>query len=96
MASVYRTSGADDDLLDIYLFGVERFGRRQAGKYLQDLDDCFSLIAESPRLGRRADRIARDLRRHEHGSHVVLYFIVDDGIEVAAVVHKSSLRGLRF
>ena len=100
MASVHRTQGADDDLLDIYLFGVERFGPTQAARYLEELETCFHLIAENPRLGRKADRIAKNLRRHEHGSHIVMYYIVDDGvddgIEVAAVVHKSSIRGLRF
>lgn len=47
----YRLSRqADQDIDNIFSFGVERFGIDQATKYLLDLHDHFELLAESPEV----------------------------------------------
>jgi toxin ParE1/3/4 len=54
----YRVSArADQDLLDIYLYGSEQFGRPQAVKYQMSLEHCFELLAENPRMGRHSPAI---------------------------------------
>jgi toxin ParE1/3/4 len=91
----YRLSGrADRDLLHIYLYGVEQFGARQAERYRLDLEDCFSMLVTYPRMGRQAPMLGDGVRRHEHGSHVVLYKEDRDHILILAVVHGSSMHGL--
>jgi len=45
-------------------------------------------------MGRSAGNIAPGVRRHEHGSHVILYRQVDGGILILAVVYGRSVRGL--
>jgi len=45
-------------------------------------------------MGRSAAGIAPGVRRHEHGSHVILYREVDGGVLILALVHGRSVRGL--
>lgn len=47
-------------------------------------------------MGRKAEAIAPGVRRHEHGSHVILYEEQSDGIDILAVIHGRSVRGLSF
>lgn len=91
----YRLSeGADTDLKDVFFFGYKNFGERQADLYVDGLHDCFTLLAENPRLGRMADAIGRNVRRHEHGSHVILYEEVEHGITILAVIAAGRVARL--
>lgn len=93
--SRYRlTERAADELLGIYLFGIEQFGPIQAATYLDELEHCFVLLAANPRMGRPAPRIGESVRRHEHASHVILYELDIEDVVVLAVVHGSSVHGL--
>ncbi len=94
MSSVAISNRAKRELIDIYLHGIGTFGFRQAERYAVDLEHCFSLLADNPRMGRPAERIGLGVRRHEHGSHVILYRETRDGVPILAVVHGRSLRGL--
>lgn len=68
---------------------------RQAGIYKDGLDHCFGLLGESPTMGRRAPLLGEDVRRYEHGSHVILYEGDREGILILAVVHRRSVRRLK-
>ena len=68
MTSYTLTERAEDDLLDIFLNGIEMFGLLQARRYKDELERCFQLIASSPRMGRLAPLIGEGVRRHEHQS----------------------------
>ena len=81
-------------MIDIYLFGVEWFGPKQALGYQAELENCFAILPAQPRMGRPADMIAPGLWQHEHGSYVILYREETGGILVVAVVHGRSLHGL--
>lgn len=85
---------AEEDLLGIYLFGAERFGRSQAIAYQEELERCFDLLADNPRMGRLAQALGARIRRHEHKSHVILYREDDDHVLILAVLHGSSLLDL--
>ncbi len=92
----YRlTRGADDDLLEVFIYGLSRFGLRQAEEYRDGMIRCFMLLADNPRLGREADVFAPGARRHEHARHVVFYDEQPDGVLITGIVHERSLRRLR-
>lgn len=94
--SEYRLSArAGVNLRDIYLFGIETFGRRQAEKYRLGLEACFEMIARHPQIGRRSPTVRPGVRRHEHGSHVILYREEPDSVLIVAVLHGRSIRGLK-
>lgn len=94
MPSFALTKRAEADLYHIALFGYERFGESQAQAYLGELERVFGLLAGQPRMGRKAETIAPGVRRHEHGSHVILYEDAPGGERILAVVHASSVRRL--
>lgn len=55
----YRlTKAAEDDLLDAFIYGFETFGQARAKEYRQSMVHCFQLLADMPRMGRRADDFA--------------------------------------
>ena len=95
MSEVRLSGRAEANLRDIYLFGIEQFGRRQAEKYRLELDACFAMLARHPKSGRTSPTIRPGMRRHEHGSHVILYREEKDGILIVAILHSRSIRGLR-
>jgi toxin ParE1/3/4 len=94
MSEYALTKRAEADLFDTFLFGHERFGARQAEIYAAELEHIFQLLADNPRIGREAETIAPGVRRHEHGSHVILYEISPDGVLILALVHTSSVKRL--
>jgi toxin ParE1/3/4 len=46
-------------------------------------------------MGRLSDTIRPGLRRHEHGSHVVVYKEHPDQVLIVAVIHGRSVEGLK-
>lgn len=94
--SEYRlTDDAEADLLDVFLYGFERFGVLQASAYKDGLARCFQLIAENPGIGRPARDVGLGVRRHEHARHVIFYEEASDGVLILAVIHERSIRTLR-
>jgi toxin ParE1/3/4 len=88
--------GAEQDVFNLFVEGLERFGAKQAASYQEDLERCFALIAENPLMGRSATIRELEIRRHEHGSHVIFYRPMADHVLITAVVHARSLRHLTF
>lgn len=84
----YRLSRkAAADLGGIYEYTIEQHGLAVARKYLNGLHACFEHLGEYPMLGRRADRLAPGMRRHECQFHVVFYVPRDAGVSIARVLH---------
>jgi toxin ParE1/3/4 len=54
MSEYALTKQAEADLFDIFLFGYEQFGARQAEIYAAELGHTFQLLADNPRMGREA------------------------------------------
>jgi toxin ParE1/3/4 len=94
--STYRlTKRADADLFHIFLYGIESFGLGQAKRYAESMSRCFQLLADNPGIGRRTEAVGKNIRRHEHGSHVVLYEDESDGVLILAIVHARSMQALQ-
>ncbi|MBS0258310.1 MULTISPECIES: type II toxin-antitoxin system RelE/ParE family toxin [Agrobacterium] len=95
MSSYRLTKQAESEILDIFIYGVEQFGLRQAHFYKNELEGCFQLLGDNPRMGRLAPAIGEGVRRHEHGSHVIFYEIDVSGVLILTVVHGRSIRRLK-
>jgi toxin ParE1/3/4 len=86
---------ATSDLYKVFLYGYEHFGEAQAEAYAERLHHIFQLLAENPRMGRAASVIGKDVRRHEHGAHIVLYRPSREGVSILRVVHNRSVVRLK-
>ena len=80
MAEYRLSSRAEADLAGISGYTIETFGIEQARRYRDQFEACFRNLAENPRSGRSADRLAPGLRRFEHRSHVVFYIEDEAGV----------------
>ena len=82
---------AEDDLLAIFLQGIERFGPVQAEAYLRDLDHVFDLLGAHPELGRVRTEITPPVRVHPHRAHIIIYETDGvDGVIILRVRHAAE------
>lgn len=96
MSSCEVTALAEADLLDIYVYGAEAYGRDAALRYVGALHDAFSLLAKFPKMGRVVRGFEPTCRRHEHGVHIIFYEERADDISIIRLVHRSQLKRLPF
>lgn len=94
MSDYTLTARAEADLFDIAVTGYRQFGIRQAEAYAGGLEHAFRLLADDPRMGRKADAIRPGVHRHECAAHVILYEPVEGGVLILAIVHRRSVRRL--
>ncbi len=88
MADYRLASRARTDLAEIADYTIETFGIEQARRYRDELEACFRNLAENPRSGRSAERLAPGLRRWEHRSLVVFYVEDERGVLVVRILHR--------
>lgn len=80
---------ADTDLDRIWLF-IARDNISAADRQVTKLHRKFEILAAHPDLGELQPELASgDYRRFAAGTYVVFYRKVDDGIEIARVIHGS-------
>ena len=89
MASSYEiTAEAENDLLDIWHY-IARDSDVTADRFLDRLHEKFSALARNPRMGRARPELRRDLRSFPYAAYLILFRIVDDGLEIVRVVHAA-------
>ena len=98
--SDYRISQqAEQDLADIYRYGVEHFGEAGADAFYDALFDCFDLIAQSPLAWPRVDHIREGYRRYVfrkgRGRTSIYYRVTAGPVEVMAVLQRQDTKTIR-
>ena len=81
---------AKNDLLEIYDFGIYKFGHTQATKYLEGLKEYFESLTKNPDIGKQRDEIKVGLYSLPYVSHVIFYRILPDYIRIVRVLHGRS------
>lgn len=78
---------ADNDLLKIFLEGLDEWGYSQAEKYADEFHDCFNMLAEYPNMGITRKDLREVPQSFIKGSHIIIYRIVEKGfIEIATIL----------
>jgi toxin ParE1/3/4 len=77
--------------MEIGAYTLEKWGERQAFRYIDGLETCCRQLAENPQSGRPCDHIRSGLRRMEHARHVVFYRIESGRILVSRILHQRML-----
>ncbi len=87
---VYRLSAeSENDIADIYEYGIEKFGILQAQSYLLGMHDLFQTLTKNTHIGRDASEFSSSLKRFAYKSHMVFYLKSDPGILIIRVLHHS-------
>lgn len=91
--SKYRlilSAEADQDLNALYQEGYRKWGEEQADKYYDDVIRHFDVLCDNPYLFRAIDEIRKGYRRSVCGKHSIFYRIVDDTVEIMALVKYEN------
>jgi toxin ParE1/3/4 len=91
----YRLSNAaKDDLIRIHHYGVYKFGVRQADKYFDKFFKYFEIISQRPYSFESVDYIKQGYRRCVCGVDSIYYRIVDETVEIMAIVGRQDLKNI--
>jgi len=86
---------AENDLLDIALYGDEKYGEAESDKYREKLKKQFLILAESPLRYPAVDHIRVGYRRSVCGVHSIYYKIDNSGIvEIMRVLRSQNTEEL--
>lgn len=90
MAGYELTEKADSRLEEIYSYSVLTFGLETARRYLDGMHQAFELLAQNPHLGTDQTWIASGYRRLVHELHVIYYRVLEAGVLIVDVLHKTQ------
>ena len=91
MAKIERSSQAQRDLVDIWLY-IADDSPAAADKFLDQIDTICKLLSASPLLGRSREELGRKLRSFPVGDYLIFYRPKRTGIVVVRVL--SGYRNL--
>ena len=60
-----------------------------ARRFIERLTQKFVALGRNPKIGRARPEIRADLRSFPYGAYLILYRVIDDGVEIARVVHAA-------
>jgi toxin ParE1/3/4 len=85
----YRLSPqAETDLEEIGDY-IAQDSPANARRFIEQLTQKFVVLARSPRIGRARPELKPDLRSFPYGAYLILYRIIEDGVEIVRVVHSA-------
>ena len=87
MTKIEFTNDAEQDLIKIFLFGIEHFGPVQAERYAKTLNAKIEMAAEHPDFGADYGFVVEGVRRYESVSHAIYCRPTQSGILVLRVLH---------
>ena len=83
---------AEDDLLEIFLYGIQEHGLVRAERYKGQLEKAFQTISDNPKITRLRREITPPVRVYPAKKHMIVYTILEDGktVYVLRVRHLSE------
>ena len=88
------SSDAELDLDSIFDYTLATWGVRQAGRYLEELENCFRLLAGNQQIGVPHAGAIPGLRRFEHGKHSIFYAQPGERIRIVRILHQRMVPDL--
>lgn len=80
---------AEEDLIQIYLYGLETFGELQAERYFNSLEKTFERIALNPEMYPMANEIRTGYRFCVHSSHTI-FFTSEEQVNIIRIIGKQK------
>ena len=86
---------AQDDLDEIWSY-IADDSPASADRLIELFHEKFLLLSSQPLIGEARPQLAQDLRSFCAGNYVVLYRLLQRGIEIARVIHAARDIGTLF
>lgn len=80
---------ADQDLVNIFHYSIQKFGEKRAELYIKNLNDSFRILAQQPELGKDYGFVRSNLLAYSVVSHIVFFKVSVWGITILRVLHRS-------
>lgn len=87
MRSIVVTPRAQDDIVEIATYTLERWGEAQMARYVDALHRRFGQLARLPEVGRLRKDVGPHYRSVVQGSHVIFYRVTASNIVIVRVLH---------
>ena len=85
--TVKLTDRVHYDLQEIEEYSLQRWGRKTADRYLEDIQTAFSLLQENPNLLRHKSDIARHFKFYRVREHFLVCTKLKDVLLVLTIKH---------
>ena len=85
---------ADEQQTQIYAYGFVNWGEKQADKYMIRLIDRFREIQVNPFQYPIADQINPTYRKSVLEKHVIYFSILEDTVEIKAIIGQQDISRL--
>ena len=89
MSRVLFSPATKKDLREIKAY-IARDSEPRARNVVLRLQAQCRTLADSPGIGRRREDIAPNLRSFPEGNYLIFYRVIEDGIEVARILHGAQ------
>lgn len=89
MSRLIVSHAARSDILNIWEF-LSYLSEQKATRTMKQIHGRFETLLEFPESGRRRDELRKGLRSFPVGKYIVFYFIIEDGIRIARVLHSAQ------
>jgi toxin ParE1/3/4 len=87
---VRKTFLADEDLINVLIYGCQNFGAVKAENYFEEINRTFWFLAENPLACPEYAEFEPPVRIHPHGKHLIVYRIEKDYILIIRVLHNRT------
>lgn len=81
---------ADDDIEELYGDGYRKFGKRQAIKYLEELNLMLIFLSKNPEVEKNRDEIKIKLISFPYESHIIFYRMYKTHIRIVRVLYGAK------
>jgi toxin ParE1/3/4 len=85
----FRVSSAARSDLDEIWFYIAQDNVEMADRFIRALVSRFPKLAETPQLGRPRKELSPHLRSFPFGHYVIFYRPMENGIEIARILHGA-------
>ena len=88
MARYALSPAAQSDLDSIWDYSLRHWGEAQAETYTRSIQAACEALATGTEVGRSAEPIREGYRKLAVGSHVMLFRIRDDVVQIMRILHQ--------
>lgn len=81
---------AQNDLRDIYQYGLRQWGLAQSESYLSTIKNHFWLLTRQPLMGTERPELLPNIRSLPIESHTLYYRVTSNRVEIIRVLHARQ------
>jgi toxin ParE1/3/4 len=89
MLRLKKSEQAKEDLIDLWLYGLEHYGESNADLYFDELETKINSLLEYPEKYRLQEYYSPPVRICPHRSHFFIYTMENDGVFIVRVINQE-------